>query len=138
MPRSLYKIDYSHKKILAIAKLVRLVKAKNVETTKGGQKKLRKIRRLLNGMSIQVYKKASVIVKEFLKRKVFIHDGMYFQAVYIDETMIKYKLKFGQFVFTKRLGAYIHRDNKLAKKKAKILRQIAAKVSARKKKKQKK
>jgi ribosomal protein S19 len=137
MVRSSYKSIYCHKKVLAIAALFKLKEEKLSGSSFLKRKKIQKVRKLLENYTIKVYKKGSTIIRPFINKKVYIHDGLYFQAVTIVTKMVQFQLKFGQFVFTKRLGAFIHRDNKLAKKKAKLLRQIAAKASARKKKKSK-
>jgi ribosomal protein S19 len=138
MVRSTYKSIYCHKKVLAIAALFKLKEEKLGGVSSFRKKKIQKVRKLLENYTVKIYKKGSTIIRPFINKKVYIHDGLYFQAVTIVAKMVQFQLKFGQFVFTKRLGAFIHRDNKLAKKKAKLLRQIAAKASARKKKKTKK
>jgi ribosomal protein S19 len=138
MIRSSYKTTYAHRKILALAALFKL-KETNISLVSVFQKKkIQRAKKILENYNVKVYKKGSTILRPFLNRKIYIHDGLYFQAVTILEQMIQFKLKFGAFVFTKRLGAFIHRNNKIAKKKAKVLRQIAAKASARKNKKTKK
>jgi len=91
---------------------------------------------VIKSEAITLYRKSGVITRHLLGFTFLIHTGMSFQRIVIEKTMLGFK--FGEFILTKRLGAFIHRDNKLAKKKAKQLKQIAAKAASRKNKAKKK
>jgi len=91
---------------------------------------------ILKNEAIRLFKKNSCINSKLVGFTFQIHNGMYFQRLKITELMVGHKI--GEFVLTKRMGAFIHKDNKLAKKKEKQLKQIAAKSAARKNKAKKK
>jgi len=78
------------------------------------QMKSRKLS-LIKAQTITLYRKSGVITKRLLGLTFLIHTGMSFQRIIIEKGMLGFK--FGEFILTKRLGAFIHRDNKLAKKK---------------------
>lgn len=81
MSRSIWKVLYQSKNIL---------KLKNNKSTS----------------QLKIWSRSSVICKEFLGKKVFVHNGNKFLSVIVKPEMIGHK--FGEFAFTKRLGRTIH------------------------------
>ena len=90
---------------------------------------------IIQSEAIKLYRKSSKIIIKFVGFTFLIHNGLFFNRIVIDKSMVGFR--FGEFVLTKRMGGFIHKENKLAKKKAKQLKQIAAKAAARKNKKKK-
>lgn len=54
----------------------------------------------------KIWSRSSVICKEFVWKKVLVHNGNKFIAITIKPEMVGHK--FGEFAFTKRLGRTIH------------------------------
>lgn len=125
MPRSFYKNTiYQHRRLFHIYKILSTfdsIKKKNEVSY------IKRYRSILRRKTFAIFKKSSTIREPFFLRSVQIHDGLFFQRLVIKKAMLFFK--FGQFVFTKRMGHYIHKDNKLAKKKAKALKQLVAQTS---------
>ncbi len=64
-----------------------------------------------------IYERDSTILKEFVGLELNIHNGLTFYPLSIKEDMVGHK--FGEFVFTKKTGTSIHKNQitKQAKKK---------------------
>lgn len=125
MSRSLYKNTiYQHRKIFHIYKILSVFESVKKKSEASFIKRYRSI---LRRKTFTIFKKSSTIREPFFLRSVKIHDGLFFQRVVVKKAMLFFK--FGQFVFTKRMGHYIHKDNKIAKKKAKALKQLVAQTA---------
>jgi ribosomal protein S19 len=134
--RSSYKLPYQHRKLYNIVKILNYAsKANNLNKMPLVYKQCY-LNVLKAKTSYTIYKKSSIIPSIFINKTIDIHDGLFFSKFLVkDESVLGYK--FGQFVLTKRGGAFIHKDNKIAKKKAKLLKQRLATASSKKKKKDK-
>lgn len=66
----------------------------------------------------KIWSRASVITKKCLGKKVLIYNGKRFVPLYIKLEMLGHK--FGEFVFTKRLGRTIHTMGRKSKKSKKL------------------
>jgi ribosomal protein S19 len=131
MIRSSYKLDYQHKKVYNLYKLINYHEKLIFQYPKLMLKFLKRYKKgtrtfqFLKEGSFLIYKKSSSIKLPVLNKNMQVHDGFVLQRLLVKKNMLNYK--FGQYIFTKRMGSYIHKDNKIAKKKAKILKQLMAK-----------
>lgn len=66
----------------------------------------------------KIWSRGSVICKKCLGKKVLIYNGKKFVPLYVKFEMLGHK--FGEFVFTKRLGRTIHVSAKKSKKSKKV------------------
>jgi len=62
-----------------------------------------------------LYNKSSIINKVLVGRAVKVYDGFSLVLVVVKRDMIG--RKFGEYIFTKQLGSFIHHSNKIEKKK---------------------
>ena len=60
---------------------------------------------------IFIWSRASTISSNFLNKRVFIYNGKSFIPLYVKESMLGHK--YGEFIFTKRMGRIIHRKSDL-------------------------
>ncbi len=71
-------------------------------------------------------KQRSITITANTANKIIkVHNGYGFKRVILKDTMIGFK--FGEFVFTKKLGRSIHDSKRNAKRKAKMRRKITQK-----------
>jgi len=67
-----------------------------------------------------IYTRHSAIMPVLLNRKLRVHKGRYFKEVILYKLQTLNK-KIGQYVRSKRMGFFIHKNNKVAKKRAKMM-----------------
>lgn len=73
----------------------------NISVLKSGKKK----------NEIKIWSRSSLITENFKNKKVLVHKGLHnLMYLFIKKQMIGYK--FGEFVFTKKMGSNIHRKKK--------------------------
>ena len=136
MTRSLYKARfYVHKKLYAIQKILERAKLRSFLRRKESGKYTKQDKPLLNLLeqkAFYIYKKSSIITPILNAKVLAIHDGLLFQQLTVKEHMFFSKI--GEYVYTKRQGAYIHKDNKIARKKALKKKNMTNTAKTRKKK----
>jgi len=112
--RSSYKLPYQHRKIYNVVKILNY--GAKIQKLVSNYKLI--YTRVLNSQkSYTIYKKSSIIPNVFINKTISIHNGLFFNKFIVkDASVVGYK--FGQFVLTKRGGSFIHKNNKIAKKKS--------------------
>lgn len=64
----------------------------------------------------QVFCRSSTILESFVGMDVNVHNGLTFYPLHITQEMVGFK--FGEFIFTKKTGTFIHK-NQLKKQESK-------------------
>lgn len=60
---------------------------------------------------INIWSRSSIITENFKNKKIFVHKGLHnLTYLYVKKQMVGYK--FGEFVFTKKMGSNIHKKKK--------------------------
>jgi len=115
MTRSINRGIFVDKKLYRLSKLLKVDRKKWPYIIANYLKiRTRKIIQIKE-TAINLYRKSAKISRKFVGYTFNVHTGMHFQRTKITKHMVGFR--FGEFVITKRMGAFIHRENKIAKKK---------------------
>jgi len=79
--------------------------------------KLQKKNLSFSNQVIKIWSRNNTILKNFFYKKILVYNGRFFLPIIIKKEFLNYK--FGEFIFTKKLGKTIHFYNKKILKKFK-------------------